>query len=179
MHPCSHPRDGFRLVSKPTSGLLLRLIIVLVASRKNWVLRAGRSSSLRSTSTRSTSLTSTWSFSKRFAGLQEAPRPWIASALCGDSLMTGLNFFPPFLDPARRPILASSHEHIYMSSHVLLNSFRQKTPLLDQVTGDGTIVAINDLGGVAERLNALVLKTGRAQALVSSNLTPSAGWNAL
>ncbi len=29
-------------------------------------------------------------------------------------------------------------------------------------------------GGVAERLNALVLKTGRAQALVSSNLTPSA-----
>ena len=38
----------------------------------------------------------------------------------------------------------------------------------------GTIVAINDIGGVAERLNALVLKTGRAQALVSSNLTPSA-----
>src|SRR3981081_314820 len=120
MHPCSQPRYGFRLVSKPTSGLLLRLIIVLVASRKNCVPLAGRSSSLRSTSTRSTSFTSTWSFSKRFAGLQEAPRPWIASVLWGVSLMTGLNFFALLLESAPRLIVISSHEHIYMSSHVLL-----------------------------------------------------------
>jgi hypothetical protein len=32
----------------------------------------------------------------------------------------------------------------------------------------------NFLGGVAERLNAPVLKTGRPKGLVSSNLTPSA-----
>jgi hypothetical protein len=32
----------------------------------------------------------------------------------------------------------------------------------------------NFFGGVAERLNAPVLKTGRPKGLVSSNLTPSA-----
>jgi hypothetical protein len=31
-------------------------------------------------------------------------------------------------------------------------------------------------GGVAERLNAPVLKTGRPKGLVSSNLTPSAAF---
>ena len=39
---------------------------------------------------------------------------------------------------------------------------------------NGTILARQDLGGVVEWLMAPVLKTGRAQALVGSNPTPSA-----
>ena len=46
---------------------------------------------------------------------------------------------------------------------------------LAQPSSDGTILATElFLGGVAERLNAPVLKTGRPKGLVSSNLTPSA-----
>ncbi len=45
---------------------------------------------------------------------------------------------------------------------------------LAQLQGDGTILAAGYPGGVAERLIALVLKTGRPKGLVSSNLTPSA-----
>src|SRR5207302_6960815 len=45
---------------------------------------------------------------------------------------------------------------------------------LAQPLSDGTILASEFLGGVAERLNAPVLKTGRPKGLVSSNLTPSA-----
>src|SRR6266446_8126498 len=45
---------------------------------------------------------------------------------------------------------------------------------LAQLWSDGTILAAGYPGGVAERLIALVLKTGRPKGLVSSNLTPSA-----
>src|SRR6266478_8410815 len=92
MQPCSQPRYGFTLVSNPTSGLLLRVMIVFVPSRKNCVGRRGRSSSSRSPSTTSTSLRSTCTFSKRLAGLHDAPLPRIASELCGVSLMTGRYF---------------------------------------------------------------------------------------
>ena|SRR6266487_3780048 len=43
-----------------------------------------------------------------------------------------------------------------------------------QLLSDGTILAAGYPGGVAERLIAPVLKTGRPKGLVSSNLTPSA-----
>src|SRR5438034_10675064 len=92
MQPCSHPRYGFRLVSKPTSGLLLRVMIVLVPSRKYCVLGRGRSSSVNSTSTKSASVRSTWSFSNRLAGLHEAPRPWMADAGGGVSSTIGTSF---------------------------------------------------------------------------------------
>ena len=36
------------------------------------------------------------------------------------------------------------------------------------------VITKHFFGGVAERFNALVLKTSRVKALVSSNLTPSA-----
>ena len=42
------------------------------------------------------------------------------------------------------------------------------------LTADGVNVAGHSPGGVAERLIAPVLKTGRPKGLVSSNLTPSA-----
>ncbi len=46
---------------------------------------------------------------------------------------------------------------------------------LAQLASDGTILATELFpGGVAERLIAPVLKTGRPKGLVSSNLTPSA-----
>src|SRR6266566_9836673 len=86
-------------------------MIVFVASRKYCVALLGFSSSLGSASTTSTSVRSTCSFSNRFAGLQEAPRPWIGSWLCGVSLMTGRNFFFPPLAMVTR-----SHEHIRLSS---------------------------------------------------------------
>src|SRR4030095_4291708 len=73
------------------SGLLLRVMIVFVPSRKNCVAHRGRSPSLSSTSTTSKSLTSTCSFSNRLAGLQEAPLPWIDSRLWGTSSITGTN----------------------------------------------------------------------------------------
>src|SRR6266516_1217067 len=116
MQPCSQPRYGFTLVSNPTSGLLLRLMIVFEPSQKYWVARPGRSpgpsllceggSSPGSTSTVSTSLTSTCSFSNRLAGLQDAPLPRIGSELCGVSLMIGRYFF------SGCRIVVSSHEHI-------------------------------------------------------------------
>jgi hypothetical protein len=45
---------------------------------------------------------------------------------------------------------------------------------LAQLTADGTLLAIDKLGGVVERFMAPVLKTGKAQAFVGSNPTPSA-----
>src|SRR5438876_10884918 len=100
MHPCSQPRYGLTLVSKPTSVLLFRLMIVLVPSRKNSVRRRGRPSPSGSASMRSTSFTSTCNFSNRLAGLQEAPLPWIGAELCTDSSITGLNFLVRrLLDP--------------------------------------------------------------------------------
>src|SRR5262249_62250499 len=92
MHPCSHPRYGFRLVSKPTSGLVLRVMIDFVPSRRYWVGRRGVSSVVQLPSTTSASVKSTCSFSNRFAGLQDAPRPRIAAWLCGVSTITDLNF---------------------------------------------------------------------------------------
>src|SRR3954471_14258088 len=92
MQPCSQPRYGFKLVSKPTSGLVFRVMIVLVASRKYCVGRGGVSSVSQPISATSGSVKSTCSFSKRLAGLHDAPRPLMAVWLCGASTMTGLNF---------------------------------------------------------------------------------------
>src|SRR5215468_9709744 len=105
MQPCSHPRYGFRLVSKPTSGLVLRVMIVRVPSRKYCVGRRGFSSVSQPTSTTSGSVKSMWSFSNRFAGLQDAPRPRIAARLWGDSSTTETNF--------RRSIRKCSFEHVH------------------------------------------------------------------
>jgi len=91
MHPCSHPRYGFKLVSKPTSGLVLRVMIVFVPSRKYCVRRRGLSSASQPGSTTSGSVRSMCSFSNRFAGLQDAPRPRIAARLCGASSTTDAN----------------------------------------------------------------------------------------
>src|SRR6476646_1313504 len=104
MQPCSHPRYGFKLVSKPTSGLLFRLIIDLVSSRKYCVGRRGCSLLPGSTSTQSASVRSTCSFSNRFAGLQDAPRPWTGTEFGGVCSTTARNFF-------FASIVASSHEH--------------------------------------------------------------------
>src|SRR5439155_14650221 len=109
MQPCSQPRYGFKLVSKPTSGLVFRVMIDLVPSRKYCVGRRGRSSPAGSTSTRSASVRSTCSFSNRFAGLQDAPRPRTGTELCGVSSTTGVNSF-------FSATMLSSHEHIAMSS---------------------------------------------------------------
>jgi hypothetical protein len=95
MQPCSQPRYGFKLVSKPTSGLVLRVIMVLVPSRKYCVGRRGASSVSKLTSTTSGSVKSRCNLSNRFAGLQDAPRPRIASWLWGVSRITGLNFLFP------------------------------------------------------------------------------------
>src|SRR6267154_3884771 len=57
----------------------------------------------------------------------------------------------------------SSHEHIGLSSK-FLSSCYTCAPITDHQFS----------GGVAERLIAPVLKTGRPKGLVSSNLTPSA-----
>ena len=53
------------------------------------------------------------------------------------------------------------------------NASREKF-LAARGEGDGTILAKPETGGVVEWLMAPVLKTGRAQALVGSNPTPSA-----
>src|SRR5215510_10275074 len=91
MQPCSHPRYGFRLVSKPTSGLLFRVMTDLAPSRKYCVGRRGVFSVSQPASATSASVKSTCSFSNRFAGLHDAPRPRIADWLCGLSAMTGRN----------------------------------------------------------------------------------------
>ena len=109
MQPCSQPRYGFKLVSKPTSGLLLCVMIDLVPSRKYCVARRGRCSASGSSSTTSLSVTSTCSLSKRFAGLQDAPRPRTGAKLCGVSSTMGTNFF-------LAGTVTSSCEHIPMSS---------------------------------------------------------------
>src|SRR6516225_5770228 len=105
MQPCSHPRYGFKLVSKPTSGLVFRVMIVLVPSRKYCVGRRGVFVLSRPTSTTSASAKSTCSVSKRFAGLQDAPRPRIATRLWGDSSTTETNF--------RRAMRECSFEHAH------------------------------------------------------------------
>ena len=122
MHPCSHPRYGFKLVSKPTSGLVLRVMIVLVPSRKYCVGRRGVSSVSQPTSTTSGSVKSTCSFSNRFAGLQDAPRPRRAALLCGASTA----FFGVLLIARRRvglaclpiPILIG-FSRMYIGAHYL------------------------------------------------------------
>ena len=123
MQPCSHPRYGFKLVSKPTSGLVLRVMIVLVPSRKYCVGRLAVSSVSQPTSTTSGSVKSTCSFSNRFAGLQDAPRPRIVARLCGASTIRGLNFL--FAGTG-----LSSHEHIMLSSKSL-SSCHTCAPIID------------------------------------------------
>src|SRR5689334_10060778 len=116
MQPCSQPRYGFKLVSKPTSGLLFRVITDFVPSRKYCVGRRGVSSVSDSESMTSRSVKSTCSFSNRLAGLHDAPRPRIAAWLCGVSTITGLNFL--FAGTA-----LSSHEHIALSSKSLSSCY--------------------------------------------------------
>src|SRR6516162_3132661 len=105
MQPCSHPRYGLKLVSTPTSGLVFRVMIVLVPSRKSCVGRRGLSSASQPTSTTSGSVKSMCSVSKRCAGLQDAPRPRIATRLWGDSSTTETNF--------RRAMRECSFEHAH------------------------------------------------------------------
>jgi hypothetical protein len=50
---------------------------------------------------------------------------------------------------------------------------------LAQAPADGTLLAIDKPGGVVERFMAPVLKTGKAQAFVGSNPTPSASFSSL
>src|SRR5438067_3043891 len=112
MQPCSQPRYGFTLVSNPTSGLSFRAMIVFVWSRKNCVSRRGLSSSslVGSIWTTSASPKSTCSFSNRFAGSQEALRPWIAGEGGGASSTIGTNFFfALFCEPGT----AQVHMNIY------------------------------------------------------------------
>src|SRR5712691_9330980 len=98
--------------------------------------------------------------------------------LWGCSSMTGRHswnrcFF--ILMSLRRQL--RSHEHFPLSSHVRLNKRSVVLHLVAQVADGGTLPAIDSSGGVAERLIAPVLKTGRPKGLVSSNLTPSANVN--
>ena len=88
---------------------MLRVMIDLVPSRKYCVGRRGRFSMAGSTSTQSMPVRSTCSFSNRFAGLQDAPRPRTGTELWGVSSTTDLNFF-------FSATMLSSHEHIPMSS---------------------------------------------------------------
>src|SRR5438309_5746519 len=114
MQPCSQPRYGFTLVSNPTSGLLLRVMMLREPSRKYCVTGRDRSSWVRSTSTTSTSVRSTWSFSKRLAGLQDAPRPRMVNGGGGVSLTIGTNFV--FAVRISFPTILRSHEHNRWSS---------------------------------------------------------------
>src|SRR5438105_15610132 len=71
-------------------------------------------------------------------------------------------------------IAKCSPEHLPLSS-----AFKHLTPVACSKaqrwhTCHSSPVTRHFLGGVAERLNAPVLKTGRPKGLVSSNLTPSA-----
>src|SRR5438445_420737 len=113
MQPCSQPRYGFKLVSKPTSGLLLRVMIDFVPSRKYWVACCGRSSSLGSISTTSLSVRSTWSLSKRLAGL-----PGCAPSMDrGEGLRRLLYHWDELLlcfVTLRRHGVISSHERIHL-----------------------------------------------------------------
>src|ERR1051325_11961946 len=99
-------------------------MIVFVSSRKYCVARRGFSLGSGSSSTRSTSVRSTWNFSNRFAGLQDAPRPRIGSRLCGFSAITGLNL-PLFIRTVSANAL-SSHEHSTLSSRFLLAQRRSE-----------------------------------------------------
>ncbi len=72
------------------------------------------------------------------------------------------------------PWWLSSHERIFLSSNVRLNSRSGRPAVLAQPASDGTLLAIKVFGGVVEWFMAPVLKTGRPKGLVSSNLTPSA-----
>src|SRR6478735_2324508 len=150
MQPCSHPRYGFKLVSKPTSGLVLRVMIVLVPSRKYCVGRRGVFVLSLPTSTTSASVKSTCSFSNRFAGLQDAPRPRIATRLWGDSSTTGTN--------SRRAMRECSFEHLHcpaISSQKTLNDQRSTLNAQQFSIGRWTLDVGRCpfiLGGVAERL---------------------------
>src|SRR5688572_23875776 len=75
MQPCSQPRYGLILNSKPTSGLLFRAMIFFVVSRKTMVGGGGSSGSYAS-------MSGTYSIgSNRLAGFSAAPRPLIVTRL--------------------------------------------------------------------------------------------------
>src|SRR5581483_2171695 len=137
MQPCSQPLYGFRLVSNPTSGLLLRVMIDLVSSRKYCVSRRGRSSVSTSGSTTSGSLRSTCSFSKRLAGLQEAPRPWIAARLWAVSLTTGRNFAP--IEQVHMNILGCRVAFLTNTVKTCPHSASKCAHRLAHALGDGTL----------------------------------------
>src|SRR5437667_8991017 len=142
-------------------------MIVFEPSRKYCVAHFCRSCSIRSTS-----LTSIWSFSNRLAGLHDAPRPWMGGELCGVSLTRGRYvLFDAFT-------AISSHEHASLSSpftnHLSPFTSHQCHRLLPRLAMQEYLRVAANSGGVAERLIAPVLKTGRPKGLVSSNLTPSA-----
>jgi hypothetical protein len=60
------------------------------------------------------------------------------------------------------------------SEFIWIGAHRAPLQLLALRVSDGTLLAIENSGGVVERFMAPVLKTGKAQAFVGSNPTPSA-----
>src|SRR5712692_5206634 len=88
--------------------------------------------------------------------------------------MTGLYFGDRFFIILPLRLGVSSHERIFLSSHVRLNSRSRRAAALAQPRSNGTLLAIKIFGGVVEWFMAPVLKTGRPKGLVGSNPTPSA-----
>src|SRR5688572_28047259 len=81
MQPCSQPRYGLILNSKPTSGLLFRAMIFFVVSRKTIVGGGGSSGSYAS-------MSGTYSIgSNRLAGFSAAPRTLIVTRFCASIVL--------------------------------------------------------------------------------------------
>src|SRR6266403_2390168 len=74
----------------------------------------------------------------------------------------------------RRTMLDRAASPLFLSSSKGLLDPPCAARTLAQLASGGTILATEFSGGVAERLNAPVLKTGRPKGLLSSNLPPSA-----
>src|SRR5580700_464568 len=90
----------------------------------------------------------------------------------GNKLLLGF-----FAFPCRFRHVISSYEHIALSSNSVRSGAhraRYNYAGLAQAPSGGTLLAIEISGGVVERFMAPVLKTGKAQAFVGSNPTPSA-----
>ncbi len=81
-------------------------------------------------------------------------------------VLSGLNELSPSARRTTKRVL---------SAHLFDNIAQGFAGLVAEVPSNGRVPVIHlSLGGVAERLIAPVLKTGRPKGLVSSNLTPSA-----
>src|SRR4030095_12640841 len=105
--------------------------------------RRGVSSASEPISTTSGSVRSTCSFSNRFAGLQDAPRPRIAAWLCAVSTITGLNFL--FVGT-----VLSSHEHISMSRSYSIVGQPLRLPTQKRASGSACPTILFYAGPVAD-----------------------------